>query len=182
MLFTLLYLFLALYRRQLFEDFKVVTFIVSLITFFVVIAIESADVFNSGLYLIPFAGVPIIITVFTDARTAIFSHVICILMIALAAPFQFQFVVIQFVVGISATFCIHRLSRRSQLLRTALVTFALYNVCYAMMLTLSEGTVTAFSWRMVGVFAINIYCYSEGEDECRCRKGTECKFAAKYPY
>ncbi len=155
MLFTLLYLFLALYRRRLFEDFKIVTFIVSLITFFVVIAIESADVFNSGLYLIPFAGVPIIITVFTDARTAIFSYVICILMIALAAPFQFQFVVIQFVVGISATFCIHRLSRRSQLLRTALVTFALYNVCYAMMLTLSEGTITAFSWRMVGVFAIN---------------------------
>ena len=31
----------------------------------------------------------------------------------------------------------------------------LYNVCYAMMLTLSEGTVTSFSWRMVGVFAIN---------------------------
>lgn len=154
-LFALLYLFLAVYRPEIFEDFKKVTFIVSLITFFVVIAIESADVFNNGLYLIPFAGVPIIITVFTDARTAIFSHIICILMIALAAPFQFQFVVIQFVVGISATFCIHHLSRRSQLLRTALITFALYNVCYAMMLTLSEGTVTSFSWRMVGIFAIN---------------------------
>ena len=154
-LFALLYLFLAVYRPEIFEDFKKVTFIVSLITFFVVIAIESADVFNNGLYLIPFAGVPIIITVFTDARTAIFSHIICILMIALAAPFQFQFVVIQFVVGISATFCIHHLSRRSQLLRTALITFVLYNVCYAMMLTLSEGTVTSFSWRMVGIFAIN---------------------------
>lgn len=154
-LFTLLYLFLAVYRPEIFEDFKKVTFIVSLITFFVVIAIESADVFVNGLYLIPFAGVPIIITVFTDARTAIFSHIICILMIALAAPFQFQFVVIQFVVGISATFCIHHLSRRSQLLRTALITFGLYILCYAMMLTLSEGTVTSFSWRMVGIFGIN---------------------------
>ncbi|MDE5814390.1 MAG: HDIG domain-containing protein [Muribaculaceae bacterium] len=154
-LFTLLYLFLAIYRPDIYEDFKKVTFIVSLITFFVVIAIESADVFNNGLYLIPFAGVPIIITVFTDARTAIFSHIICILMIALAAPFQFQFVVIQFVVGISATFCIHHLSRRSQLLRTALITFCLYIVCYAMMLMLSEGAITSFSWRMVGIFGIN---------------------------
>lgn len=154
-LFTLLYLFLALYRPHLFGNFKTVTFIVSLITFFVVIAIESVDVFAVGLYVIPFAGIPIIITVFTDARTAIFSYIVCILMIALAAPFQFQFVVIQLIVGISATFCIHRLSRRSQLLRTALVTFALYNISYAMMLTLSEGTVTAFSWRMVGVFGIN---------------------------
>lgn len=154
-LFTLLYLFLAVYRPEIFEDFKKVTFIVALITFFVVVAIEAADAFNSGLYLIPFAGVPIIITVFTDARTAIFSHLICIMMIALAAPFQFQFVVIQFVVGVSATLCIHHLARRSQLLRTALITFGLYILCYAMMLTLSEGTVTSFSWRMVGVFAIN---------------------------
>ena len=76
-------------------------------------------------------------------------------MIALAAPFQFQFVVIQLVVGVSATFCIHHLSRRSQLLRTALITFGLYILCYAMMLTLSEGTVTSFSWRMVGIFGIN---------------------------
>ncbi len=155
MLFTLLYLFLALYRRELFEDFKVVTFIVALITFFVIIAIETAEMFNNGLFLIPFAGVPIIITVFTDARTAIFSHIICILMIALAAPFQFQFVVIELVVGISATLSIHHLARRSQLLRTALITFVLYNVCYAMMLTLSEGTITSYSWRMVGIFGIN---------------------------
>lgn len=154
-LFSLLYLFLALYRRDLFDDFKIVIFIVALITFFVVIAIETSEVFNNGLYLIPFAGVPIIITVFTDARTAIFSHIICILLIALAAPFQFQFVVIQFVVGIGATLSIHQLSRRSQLLRTALITFILYNLCYAMMLTLSEGTVTSFSLRMVGVFGIN---------------------------
>ncbi len=154
-LFTLLYLFLAVYRKELFEDFKVVTFIVTLITFFVVIAIESADVFNNGLYLIPFACVPIMITVFTDARTAIFSHIICVLLIALASPFQFQFVVIQLLVGISATLSIHHLSRRSQLLRTALITFLLYNVSYAMMLTLSEGTIAGFSWRMVGVFGIN---------------------------
>lgn len=154
-IFTLLYLFLAVYRKDLFDDFKVVTFIVSLITFFVVIAIESAEVFNNGLYLIPFAGVPIIITVFTDARTAIFSHFICILIVALAAPFQFQFVVIQLVVGVSATLSIHHLSRRSQLLRTALISFVLYIICYAMMLTLSEGTITSFSLRMIGVFGIN---------------------------
>lgn len=154
-LFTLLYLFLALYRKEIYEDFKTVIFIVSLITFFVVIAIESAEVFVNGLYLVPFAGVPLIISVFTDARTAIFSLLICLLMTALAAPFQFQFVVIQLIVGISATYSIHHLARRSQLLRTALITFILYNISYAMMLLLSEGTITSFSWRMVGVFGIN---------------------------
>lgn len=152
---TLLYLFLAFYRKEIFEDFKKVTFIVALITFFVVVGEESAEVFNNGLYLVPFAGVPIIIAVFTDARTAIFSLLICVLMTALAAPFQFQFVVIQLVVGIGATLCIHHLSRRSQLLRTALVSFLLYVLCYVITMLLSEGTLSGFSWRMVGIFAIN---------------------------
>ncbi len=154
-LFSLLYLFLAFYRREIFSNFKKVTFIVSLITLFVVIAIETGDIINSGLYLVPFAGVPIIIAVFTDARTAIFSLLICILMTALAAPFQFQFVVMELVVGIGATFCIHHLARRSQLLRTALITFFLYILTYSIMLMLSEGTLSSFSWKMVGVFAIN---------------------------
>ena len=154
-LFSLLYIFLALYRKDIYEDFKKVTFIVTLITFFVVVAIEAAEVFNNGLYLVPFAGVPIIIAVFTDARTAIFSLLICVLMTALAAPLQFQFVVTQFVVCTGATFCIHHLARRSQLLRTALITFGLYILCYVIMMLLSEGTVSAFSWRMVGIFAIN---------------------------
>lgn len=154
-MFTLLYLFLALYRQRIFDDFKKVTFIVSLITLFVVLGIESAEMFNSGLFLVPFAGVPIIIAVFTDARTAIFSLLICVLMTALAAPFQFMFIVTQLVVGIGATFCIHHLSQRSQLLRTALVSFGLYILCYVILMLLSEGTVSAFSWRMVGIFAIN---------------------------
>lgn len=154
-LFTLLYFFLAYYRKDIFDDFKKVTFIVSLITFFVVVGIEAAEAFNSGLYLVPFAGVPIIIAVFTDARTAIFSLLICVLLTALAAPFQFQFVVIQLVVGIGATLCIHHLARRSQLLRTALITFSLYIISYVIMMLLSEGTFTAFSWRIVGIFAIN---------------------------
>lgn len=154
-LFTLLYLFLAFYRKEIYDDFKKVTFIVSLITFFVVVAIVAADMINAGLYLVPFAGVPLIIAVFTDERTAIFSLLICVLITALAAPFQFQFVVIELVVGIGATFCIHHLSRRSQLLRTALITYFLYLLTYAIMLMLSEGTLTSFSWKMVGVFAIN---------------------------
>lgn len=155
MLFTLLYLFIAFFRKEMFKDVKKMIFVVSLITLFVIIAVEGAEVFNNGLYLIPFAGVPIIISVFMDSRTAIFAHTICVLMTALAAPFQFQFVVVQFVVGVCATLSIYHLSSRGQLLNTAFLTFALYNVCYMMTQILYEGNLSGFSWRMVGVFAIN---------------------------
>lgn len=155
MLFTLLYLFIGFFRKEIYKDPKKMIFVVSLLTLFVVIAVEAAEVFNSGLYLIPFAGVPIIISVFMDSRTAIFAHTICILMTALAAPFQFQFVVIEFAVGVCATLSIYHLSRRGQLLNTAVLTFVLYIVCYMMMQILYEGTISGFSWRIVGTFAIN---------------------------
>lgn len=155
MMFTMLYMFLAFFRKDIYNSVKKVTFIVTIITLFSVIAIESAEVFTNGLYLIPFAGVPLIIAVFTDSRTAIFAHTICILLTALAAPFQFRFVIIELVVGISATFSIYHLTRRSQLLRTALVTFALYIFCYIMMLLLSEGSLSGFSWQIASIFGIN---------------------------
>ncbi len=155
MLFTLLYLFLAFFRKEIFADNKKMIFLVSLMTFFVVIAIGASDILTLGLYIIPFAGLPIIISVFMDSRTAIFAHTVCVLMTALAAPFQFQFVVMQFVVGVCATFSIYHLSRRSQLLNTAIISFVLYIFSYAVMQTLYEGDLSGFSWRIAGVFAIN---------------------------
>lgn len=154
-LFTLLYLFLAFFRSEIFADLKKMTFIVSILTFFVLVAMGTADVFSLGLYLIPFAGLPIIISVFMDSRTAIFALMVCVLMTALAAPFQFQFVVIQFIVGTCATFSIYHLSRRSQLLNTAIISFILYTFIYTVMQVLSEGDLSGFSWRTVGIFGIN---------------------------
>lgn len=154
-MFTLLYMFLAYFRKEIYNSIKKVTFIVTIITLFSVIAIESAEMFTNGLYLIPFAGVPLIIAVFTDSRTAIFAHTICIMLTALAAPFQFRFLIIEFIVGISATFSIYHLTRRSQLLRTAFITFSLYIICYIMMLLLSEGSLSGFSWHIASTFGIN---------------------------
>lgn len=155
MMFALLYLFLGFFRKEIFADVKKMLFIVSLITFFVVVAIGAADVFSLGLYLVPFAGVPIIISVFMDSRTAIFAHTICVFLTALAAPFQFQFAVVQFAVGVCATFSIYHLTRRSQLLNTAVISFVLYVVCYVTVQTLYEGSLAGMTWRIVGVFAIN---------------------------
>lgn len=155
MMFAMLYLFLGFFRKEIFSDLKKMAFIVSLITLFVVLAIASADVFALGLYMVPFAGLPIIISVFMDSRTAIYAHTICVLLTVLAAPFQFQFVVIQFVVGVCATFSIYHLTRRSQLLNTALITFAVYIITYLTAQTLYDGALSWISWRLVGVFAIN---------------------------
>ena len=152
---TVLYLYLYLYRPAFFGNLRQMTFLMSFITLWVVFAIEMYEFFTMGLFLVPFAMVPIVIMVFFDSRTAIFSLLTTVMITALISPYQFNFIVMELVVGLCATFSIHQLTRRWQLLRTALVTFGVYLACYIVLTMLSDGDLNAFSWRIIGTFAIN---------------------------
>ncbi len=152
---TILYLYLALYRPAIWEDRKKMLFLMSFITLFIVFGIEMFRLFPRGLTYVPFAAVPIIIMVFADSRTAIFSLLITVLVTSLVATFPFSFIFSELAVGLLATFSLKQLSKRSQLLRTALITFLAYVVCYVALTLLSEGTLSTFSWRTVMNYGIN---------------------------
>ncbi len=153
--YTLLYLFMFLYRATFFASLRQMTFLMSFITLFVVFAILMFEYFANGIYLVPFAAVPVIILVFFDSRTAIFALITTVLISALVATFPFQFLFAQLTVGLVATFSIRHLSRRSQLLRTALFSFLAYCVTALAMSLLSSGDLSQISWRILGIFAIN---------------------------
>lgn len=152
---TIFYMYLALYRPSFWSDNKKMLFLVTFITLFIIFAIEMFQFFANGLSLVPFAAVPVIILVFADSRTAIFSLVITVLVTALVATFAFPFIFTQLAVGLLATFSLKQLSKRSQLLRTALITFVVYLLCYIAITLLTEGTLSTFSWRMVMNYGIN---------------------------
>lgn len=152
---TLLYMFLYNYRQSFFNDIRKMLFLMTFITFFVVFAVVMFEFFANGLFLVPFAAVPITIMVFFDARTAIFSLITTVLIVALIATFQFQFIFLELCVGLVSTFSIRHLSRRSQLLRTALFSFITYVICYLVLRITIEGNLNSFAWRIIGIFAIN---------------------------
>lgn len=154
-LIILLYLFLALYRPTIFASLSRLTFIVSFIVLFVVFAIEMFRYVHWGLYMVPFAAVPVVIMVFTDTRTAVFSLFITVLATALVASFPLQFIFTEISVGLAATFSLHQLTRRSQLLRTALLTFFVYILCYAAVTLVENGSLQPMTWRLISVYAIN---------------------------
>lgn len=151
----ILYTFLSLYRSSFFSDIRKMTFLMSFTTIFVVFAIIMFEYFTNGIYLIPFAAVPVIILVFFDSRTAIFSLLTTVLISALVATYQFQFIFMELIVGLAATFSIRQLSRRSQLLRTAVVSFVAYCVTYFTICLITEGNLSQFSLRILGTFGIN---------------------------
>ena len=99
--------------------------------------------------------IPIIILVFLDSRTAFFSYLITILLSALVARFQLEFVFLQFVAGIAATVSIRELSKRSHLIRTAAIVFMAYSLAYVAIELIHTGTADKMTPQMFGNFAIN---------------------------
>lgn len=154
-IFTLLYLFLSHYRWRFFNNVRKMTFLMAFISLFVVFAIVMFEYIANGIYLVPFAAVPVVILVFFDSRTAIFSLLATVLISALVATYQFQFIFMEITVGLIATVSISQLSRRSQLLRTALFSLITYAVTYFVSCLIMEGNLSQFSWRILGLFAIN---------------------------
>jgi len=155
LIYALLYIFMSLYRSRFFSNIRQMVFLMAFITLFVVFSIVMFEYMANGIYLVPFAALPVIILVFFDSRTAIFALLSTVLISALVAVYQFQFIFIELCVGLTATFSIRQLSRRSQLLRTAIVSFIAYAVSYFTTCLLTEGNLSTFSPRLLAMFAIN---------------------------
>ncbi|MCM1291407.1 MAG: HDIG domain-containing protein [Prevotella sp.] len=155
MIFILLYAYLSLYRQTFFSSLRKMTFLMTFITLFVIFAILMFEQFNNGLYLVPFAAVPVITLIFFDSRTAIFALLTTIMISATVATFPFAFIFMELVVGLTATFSIRQLSRRSQLLRTAIFAFIGYCVTYFISCLFFDGDLSNFSLSIIGSFGIN---------------------------
>lgn len=153
--FTILYLFMFLYRERFYNSLKKMTFLMVFITFIVGFAILMFEYVPNGLYFVPFAMVPVVILVFFDSRTAIFALVVTVLITALVAVFPYQLIFMEMVAGLTAAFSIRHLSQRSQLLRTAMLGFLAYCISYVVMCLVVDGNLSNFAWRMIGIFAIN---------------------------
>lgn len=154
-IFSALYLFMATYRPRFFSDIRKMTFLVSFVTLFVIFAVLMFEGFSNGLYFVPFAAVPVIILIFFDSRTAIFSLLATIMLSAMVATFPYNFIFMELSAGMAATFSINQLSKRSQLLRTALISFLVYALTYFCICLIADGNLQNFSWRLIGAFAVN---------------------------
>lgn len=150
-----LYIFLSIYRPRFFSDIRKMTFLVTFITIFTIFAIFMFENVVQGLFVVPFAAVPVIVMVFFDARTAIFSLITVIFLAALVSTYPLQFLFMELIVGLVATFSIWQLDRRSQLLRTAFFSLLAYNVTYLTMCLIMEGNLSQVSWRILIMFLIN---------------------------
>ena len=112
-------IYLTLFRKDYFENYRSMLMLYSLILIFVVVASLMIDHNVLHVYLVPFAMVPIFIRVFMDSRTAFMAHTTMILICACLMQHPLEFVAVELVAGLVAIFSLRELSSRSQLFWTA---------------------------------------------------------------
>ncbi|MDE6243039.1 MAG: hypothetical protein K2M14_03410, partial [Muribaculaceae bacterium] len=153
--FTILFTYIRIYRPAVYANLRMMVFIVSIITLFVLFSVLMFETFTLGIYLVPFATVPVMVLIFLDSRTAIFSLLSTILIAALVATYQFQFVFMQFMAGSAAVFCQSQLSRRSQLLRSSFASFCAYCIAFTVAMLITQGSLEGLEAKIYLAFAIN---------------------------
>lgn len=155
-------IYLYVFRRQYLNDLSMVLFFNMLMVIVVGLACLVLR-FDMSIYLIPFAWIPILTSVFFDSRTALFLHFTTVLVISVIAPAPVEFFFVQMVVGMVAVSSLSDMTRRAQLVQTSAWIFAAQVVAYTSIVFAQTGTWSALNpWFYLHFFIcalLTIGCY-----------------------
>ena len=154
-LIALMFLYLIFYRRELFEHKRKLTFIIMMIVIMVFMAAIATKVNAIDIYMIPMAILPILVRIFFDSRTAIFSLMITTLLIGYFAPNSYEFIIIQMIAGIIAVFSLNKLHKRSHIVFSALWVFLSYSIVYIALALVQEGSLKTINWTTLKWFGFS---------------------------
>lgn len=145
-LIMFLCLYLYLFRPNIFEETKNLVFIALLIFLMIALTTIVQKFTDLGVYIVPYALLPIIIRVFFDSRTALFVHMITVLILAFMVDNPFIFILIQMTAGMTAVSGLKDLTSRSQLTQTAIMILACYVLMYVAAELISEGDIARVNY------------------------------------
>ncbi len=166
---SVLVVFLAFFRKEIFRNNSKVTFILFLIVLQVLMAKLAVNSMAFSIYILPFCILPVIIRSFFDTRVALFVHLVSVLIISFMAPSRFDFAFIQLLGGMVAIFSIVNLRNRAQIFISSVIIFLTYSISFVALTIIQEGgndiisiydfawfgisaTLTLFSFPLIFVF------------------------------
>ncbi|MBX7180766.1 MAG: HDIG domain-containing protein [Bacteroidia bacterium] len=151
-----LYLFLALFRKDILEDNTKVAFILLLLLVTLGMTKVAIKLDGISIYAVPFCLLPMIVRTFFDTRLALFAHLVACLIIAFLAPNGFEFVFLEVIAGIVAIFSIAKLQNRSQFFFSSLIIFIAYFAIYMGLTLIRHGGIKEMEWHNLYWFALSV--------------------------
>ena len=140
---------------EIFRRRQAMIYVLSMVTFFFLLAIGLNRFVQGGIYIAPLMIVPVLTLVFFDGRTAIMTSMVCTMICAGVTTFALEFIFLQFCAMGAAVFSLRELSRRAQLLRTAGAVVLAYIAAYVSLELLMNGSLDGISMRMIVFLLIN---------------------------
>lgn len=155
LMLAVLGLYLRIFRPDYFTNYKTIGFLLAMIVGFTFFIRAMSGAAEMGIYMVPLTIVPIMIVIFLDSRTALFTHFIVVMITATMSAYAIEYIFLQFVAGCAAIDSIKDLSRRGQLIRTATLVFIAYVLAYVAIELLVNGNLSHVQGRMIGNLGIN---------------------------
>jgi putative nucleotidyltransferase with HDIG domain len=136
---SVLLTFLWLLREDILHDSRKITLLFLLIVFTAVVYTILLASNRVNMLMVPLCILPLVTRAFFDTRTALFTHVLSMLILGTVAPGGFDFVYMQIIAGMVAIFSIVNMRKRSQLFIAVSLIFIAYVVSYSGLSLLNEG-------------------------------------------
>src|SRR5690606_14251133 len=153
---ALLIVFIYLFRYDIFENNRLLSLILLLVTGMLVVLSWAVKIKIPSLYFIPFCIVPIIIRILFDTRMALNIHLLMVILAAFFVPNSFEFMLLQLTAGMVAIYSIKTLVKREQFLMSAVLILASYMIAYMGMGLLKNGSLSDLSWSEFVPFVISV--------------------------
>ena len=96
--------------------------------------------------LVPLCILPLVVRAFFDTRSALFVHVLTMLILGSIAPSGFDFVYMQIITGMVAVVSVFNMRKRGQLFLAVGLIFLAYCVTYIGISLLNEGNIDKFNY------------------------------------
>ena len=155
MLLCLFTCFIVLFRPQYLGKARSVVMLYVMITVYPVMVSLFMEHSLLSVYIIPFAIGPMFIRVFMDSRTAFISHLVSMLICAVAVKYQFEFLLLQLISGLVAIYSLSDLSGRAQLFKCALFVTVANFVTFFTLQLMQTGDIGNFEVNMYSHFVAN---------------------------
>src|SRR3984885_13521993 len=153
---TLLMVFLYLFRRDIYDDNRLVSLILLVVTAMLFMLSMAIKMELPNLYYIPYCIVPIIIRILFDTRLALNIHLLVVLIAGFFVPNSFEFAYFEITAGMGSIYSIKNLIRREQFLISALIITFTYFVSFLGISFIREGSFKSIDWMDFLPFVVSV--------------------------
>lgn len=153
---ALLIVFLYMFRRDIYEDNRLVSLILLVVTGMLASLSLAIKLDMPNLYYIPYCIVPIIIRILFDTRLALYIHLLVVLIAGFFVPNSFEFAFYEITAGMVSIYSIKNLMRRGQFLTSAVIIVAAYFIDFMGISFMREGSFVNIDWTNFLPFVVSV--------------------------